>query len=197
MAQDNNTRRFSYSNPIRYGGHDYPSAPANILDSKGNASWTNVFADASGKYFVLGDNGNAKPVNVDWEKTRKSQSKFIKTLSDTYGPIVAAASAPAMVSAFISAPLASIATGIGGMAGGYAVNKASEAITDRNFGTNVAMHTPLTPGMGEMLNPGYVAGGYGTERRMLDALYNQVAPISYGTPNNSVFGSKVKLRRLD
>lgn len=62
MTQDNNTRRFIYSNPIRYGGYDYPSAPANILDSKGNASRTNVFADANGKYFVLGDNVNAKPV---------------------------------------------------------------------------------------------------------------------------------------
>lgn len=41
------------------------------------------------------------------------------------------------------------------------------------------MYSPLTPEMGEILNPGYLAGGYGAERRMLDALYNQVTPMGY------------------
>lgn len=62
MTEDNNTRGFSYSNPVRYGGYDYPSTQANLLDSNGNASKTNVFADANGQYFVLGGNGVAKPV---------------------------------------------------------------------------------------------------------------------------------------
>lgn len=62
MTEDNNTRGFSYSNPVRYGGYDYPATQANLLDSNGNASKTNVFADANGQYFVLGDNGVAKPV---------------------------------------------------------------------------------------------------------------------------------------
>lgn len=305
MTNNDNIRRFSYSNPVRYEGYDYPTTQANLLDRNGNTSSTNVFADANGQYFVLGDNEVAQPVmpvntlddvtvtpsesvwqqmdhnfasfkrhseimrkqammraagydvpqnglwnlqqqmlwdrvttkpkeydttlmglagaiadtwtngniehsnplnqgsistynpdNVDWNKTRKSQSKFINALSDTYGPIVAAAFAPAITNAFVSAPIASIATGLGGMAGGYAVNKASEAMTGRDFGTNVSMYTPLTPGMGEALNPGYVAGGYGAERRMLDALYNQVTPVSYGTPANSAFASKGKVAEI-
>lgn len=81
--------------------------------------------------------------------------------------------------------------------GGYAVNKASEALTGNDFGTNVAMHTPPTPDMGEMLNPGYVAGGMGAERRMLDALYNQVTPVSYSNVNQySQLGAKSKLEEL-
>ncbi len=119
------------------------------------------------------------PDNVDWGKTRRSQSKVINALSGTWGPIVAAATAPGFVSSFASAPIATAATLGGGYAGGWVANKASEALTGRDFGTNVSMHTPLTPGMGDMLNPGYIVGGYGTERRMLDALYNQITPIGY------------------
>ena len=119
------------------------------------------------------------PNNVDWSKTRKSQNKVVKALSETWGPLVAAATAPSLASSMAAAPIATMATLAGGTAGGYAVDKASEALTGRDLGTNIAMHTPLTPSMGEMLNPGYVAGGYGAERRMLDALYNQVTPIGY------------------
>ena len=115
------------------------------------------------------------PKNVDWGKTRRSQNKVVNAVSGTWGPLVAMATAPAAM----SAPIAAITTAAGGAAGGYAVDKASEGLTGQDFGTNVAMHTPLTPGLGELLNPGYVAGGLGAERRMLDALYNQVTPIGY------------------
>lgn len=134
--------------------------------------------------------------NVDWSKTRKSQSKVVNAVSGTWGPIVAMATAPAAVGAAVSAPLATAATLAGGSAGGYAVNKASEALTGQDFGTNVAMHTPLTPGMGEMFNPGYLAGGYGAERRMLDAIYNQVTPVSYGDNMFSLLGAKSKAQEL-
>lgn len=119
------------------------------------------------------------PNNVDWSKTRRSQSAIINAIEGTWGPIVATALAPTLLKAAISAPLATLATTIGGSLGGKALDKASEAITGRDFSTNVAMYSPLTPEMGEILNPGYLAGGYGAERRMLDALYNQVTPMGY------------------
>lgn len=136
------------------------------------------------------------PNNVDWSKTRRSQSAIINAIEGTWGPIVATALAPTLLKAAISAPLTTLATIIGGSLGGKAVDKASEALTGRDFSTNVAMYSPLTPEMGEILNPGYIAGGYGAERRMLDALYNQVTPISYGTAANSSFGTKGKLEEL-
>ncbi|WP_337948855.1 hypothetical protein [Prevotella pectinovora] len=136
------------------------------------------------------------PNNVDWSKTRRSQSAIINAIEGTWGPIVATALAPTLLKAAISAPLTTLATTIGGSLGGKAVDRASKAITGRDFSTNVAMYSPLTPEMGEILNPGYLAGGYGAERRMLDALYNQVTPISYGTAANSSFGTKGKLEEL-
>ena len=69
------------------------------------------------------------------------------------------ATAPALASSMISAPLATMATLAGSAAGGYAADKASEALTGRDIGTNVAMYTPLSPDLGEMLNPGYYVGG--------------------------------------
>ena len=99
------------------------------------------------------------PNNVDWSKTRRSQSAIINAMEGTWGPIVATALAPTLLKAAISAPLATLATTIGGSLGGKAVDKASEAITGRDFSTNVAMYSPLTPEMGEILNPGYTAGG--------------------------------------
>ena len=62
MTNNDNIRRFSYSNPVRYEGYDYPTTQANLLDRNGNTSSTNVFADANGQYFVLGDNEVAQPV---------------------------------------------------------------------------------------------------------------------------------------
>lgn len=61
MPDNNTTREFSYSLPITYKGISYPSAPANIL-TDGQQTPGNVFADANGNYFVLGDNGTAKSV---------------------------------------------------------------------------------------------------------------------------------------
>ena len=296
MTKQRNTRRFNYDGPIAYQGSLYPSTQMDIEDDKGNVSSRNVFADASGQYYTLNEEGNAIPIilqnnldevtvtptprqataeerianqqkqammraagynvpmdgswgayqeaiwhnlttkpkeydntltgfaeglidryngnttertnplyqgevrdynpdNIDWSKTRRSQSNFIKQLEGTYGPIVAAATAPALLGSLISAPIATMATLGGGYVGGYAANKASEALTGRDFGTNVAMHTPLTPAMGEMLNPGYVAGGYGAERRMLDAIYNQVTPYSY-TNSSGLVGSIPKTTEL-
>lgn len=59
MPSNNTSREFSYSLPITYKGVSYPSAPANIL-TDGQQTLGNVFADANGNYFVLGDNGTAK-----------------------------------------------------------------------------------------------------------------------------------------
>ena len=61
MPDNNTTREFSYSLPITYKGISYPSAPANILID-GQQTPGNVFADANGNYFVLGDNDTAKSV---------------------------------------------------------------------------------------------------------------------------------------
>ena len=61
MPDNNTTREFSYSLPITYKGVSYPSAPANIL-TDGQQTPGNVFADANGNYFVLGDNDTAKSV---------------------------------------------------------------------------------------------------------------------------------------
>lgn len=61
MPDNNTIREFSYSLPITYKGVSYPSAPANIL-TDGQQTPGNVFADANGNYFVLGDNGTAKSV---------------------------------------------------------------------------------------------------------------------------------------
>ncbi len=141
-----------------------------------------------------GEVGAYNPDNVDWGKTRRSQSKVINALSGTWGPIVAVATAPGLVSSFASAPIATAATLGGGYAGGWAANKASEALTGRDFGTNVSVHTPLTPGMGDMLNPGYiVGGGYGNfvgnnfanrERYIL----NYLTPTSYKGHKKEILG---------
>ena len=61
MPDNNTLREFSYSHPIKYKGVSYPSASANIL-TDGQQTPVNVFADANGNYFVLGDNDTAKSV---------------------------------------------------------------------------------------------------------------------------------------
>lgn len=136
------------------------------------------------------------PDNVDWDKTNRSHSKVINAIEGTWGPIVMAAMAPQLGSYLVSSPIATTVSLGGGSLGGWTINKASEALTGRDFGANVAKYTPLTSYMGEFFNPGYIIGGYGAERRMLDALYNQVTPVSYGTAANSSFGTKSKLEEL-
>ena len=61
MPNNNTLREFSYSRPITYKGVPYPSVPANLL-TDGQQTPINVFTDANGNYFVLGDNGSAKSV---------------------------------------------------------------------------------------------------------------------------------------
>lgn len=61
MPDNNTLREFSYSHPIKYKGVSYPSASANILIDEQQTP-VNVFADANGNYFVLGDNDTAKSV---------------------------------------------------------------------------------------------------------------------------------------
>lgn len=61
MPDNNTLREFSYSHPIKYKGVSYPSTSANIL-TDGQQTPVNVFADANGNYFVLGDNDTAKSV---------------------------------------------------------------------------------------------------------------------------------------
>jgi hypothetical protein len=135
------------------------------------------------------DPGSVRPYNpdeVDWGKTRRSQNKVVNALSGTWGPVVSMAMAPALASSMASAPLVTMATLAGGAAGGYAADKASEALTGRDIGTNVAMYTPLSPDLGEMLNPGYFVGGtYGNfvgnnlAKRGRYTL-NYLTPASYG-----------------
>lgn len=120
------------------------------------------------KPFNQGEINPYDPNKVDWSKTRNSQNKVVNAMSGTWGPLVAAAAAPALASSMVTAPIPTMAMLAGGYAGGYAVDKASEALTGRDFGTNVSMHTPLTPGMGDMLNLGYIVGGW-TNPRVLAA----------------------------
>ena len=59
------------------------------------------------------------PDNIDWTKTRKSQSKVINALAGTWGPGMAAAvGLPALASAAMSSPVATLATTGGGWLGG-------------------------------------------------------------------------------
>lgn len=64
MLNNNTKREFSYSHPITYNGALYPSAPANILDADGQSRHGNVFADANGNYFILGNDNRAIPVST-------------------------------------------------------------------------------------------------------------------------------------
>lgn len=107
--------------------------------------------------------------NVDWGKTRRSQSNFIKQLEGTYSPIVAAALASGLFANGVASGLTTLG---GGYLGGELVNSLSEALTGNDFGTNIAMYTPLSPGLAEWLNPGNVAGGYTGPRvaSVVDAL---------------------------
>ena len=62
MTKQRNTRRFNYDGPIAYQGSLYPSTQMDIEDDKGNVSSRNVFADASGQYYTLNEEGNAIPI---------------------------------------------------------------------------------------------------------------------------------------
>ncbi len=62
MTKQKNTRRFSYDEPIAYQDSLFPSTQMDIEDDKGNVSSRNVFADASGRYYTLDNNGNTIPI---------------------------------------------------------------------------------------------------------------------------------------
>ncbi len=62
MTKQKNTRRFSYDEPIAYQGSLFPSTQMDIEDDQGNVSSRNVFADASGRYYTLDNNGNTIPI---------------------------------------------------------------------------------------------------------------------------------------
>lgn len=99
------------------------------------------------------------PDNVDWDKTNRSHNKFINAVDGTWGPIAMAAFGSPILKTAVSAPLTTATTLGGGALGGWAVDKASKALTGRSIGDNVAKYTSLSSDMGEMFNPGYYAGG--------------------------------------
>lgn len=87
MPDNNTTREFSYSHPIKYKGVSYPSASANIL-TDGQQTPGNVFADANGNYFVLGDNDTAKSVmpvhSLDEVVVTPSKENLLSTQFNEY-----------------------------------------------------------------------------------------------------------------
>ena len=120
------------------------------------------------------------PKKVDWGKTRRSQSKVVNALSGTWLPGAAVVATPALASAVVSAPIVTATSVVGGTVGGKVVNEASKALTGKDFATNVAEHTPLSPDLAETLNPGYVIGGGYLTKRMQNAIYSNVTPLGYG-----------------
>lgn len=87
MPDNNTLREFSYSHPIKYKGVSYPSASVNIL-TDGQQTSGNVFADANGNYFVLGDNGTAKSVipvhSLDEVVVTPSKENLLSTQFNEY-----------------------------------------------------------------------------------------------------------------
>lgn len=87
MPNNNTLREFSYSHPIKYKGVSYPSASANIL-TDGQQTLGNVFADANGNYFVLGDNDTAKSVmpvlSLDEVVVTPSKENLLSTQFNEY-----------------------------------------------------------------------------------------------------------------
>lgn len=87
MPDNNTLREFSYSHPIKYKGVSYPSASANIL-TDGQQSLGNVFADANGNYFILGDNDTAKSVmpvhSLDEVVVTPSKENLLSTQFNEY-----------------------------------------------------------------------------------------------------------------
>lgn len=87
MPDNNTLREFFYSHPIKYKGVSYPSASANIL-TDGQQTLGNVFADANGNYFVLGDNDTAKSVmpvhSLDEVVVTPSKENLLSTQFNEY-----------------------------------------------------------------------------------------------------------------
>lgn len=87
MPDNNTLREFSYSHPIKYKGVSYPSASANIL-TDGQQTLGDVFADANGNYFVLGDNDTVKSVmpvhSLDEVVVTPSKENLLSTQFNEY-----------------------------------------------------------------------------------------------------------------
>lgn len=87
MPDNNTLREFSYSHPIKYKGVSYPSASANIL-TDGQQTLGDVFVDANGNYFVLGDNDTAKSVmpvhSLDEVVVTPSKENLLSTQFNEY-----------------------------------------------------------------------------------------------------------------
>jgi hypothetical protein len=87
MPDNNTLREFSYSHPIKYKGVSYPSASADILID-GQQTPVNVFADANGNYFILGDNDTAKSVmpvhSLDEVVVTPSKENLLSTQFNEY-----------------------------------------------------------------------------------------------------------------
>lgn len=123
--------------------------------------WDKLTGNDTVKYDPT-DSGTVRtwsPDNVDWGKTRRSQNKVVNAVSGTWAPIAAIAGLPALVTAAGTSIPAVTASVVGGAIGGAAVDAASKAITGHDIGTNIAMYTPLSPDLGEWINPGYSWGG--------------------------------------
>lgn len=136
--------------------------------------------------------------NIDLEKTKRSQNKVVNALAGTYAPLATVVSAPLAATTAVASPIATTVAIGGGALGGTIVDKVSEGFTGKNFGTSVALHTPLTPGLGETLNPGYTAGGAYATKRMLNAVYSNITPFGYGDvgPNNQAISKLTKKQEI-
>jgi len=135
------------------------------------------------------------PDNVDWDKTNRSHNKFINAVDGTWEPIAMAAFGSPILKTAVSAPLTTATTLGGGALGGWAVDKASKALTGRSIGDNVAKYTSLSSDMGEMFNPGYYAGGaYG--HFVSNNLANRERYFLNGFTPNGYFLDKQHLREL-
>lgn len=128
--------------------------------------WDKITGNTTERFDPVAES-TARPYNpeeVDWDKTNRSHSKVVNAIAGSWLPAfitgATVVGAPAVVAAAKAAPLITATTVAGGMAGGAGVNAASKAVTGSDFGTNVAKYTGVTPGIGELFNPGYAVGGF-------------------------------------
>ena len=144
--------------------------------------WDKVTGNTTERFDPVAES-TARPYNpeeVDWDKTIRSHSKVINAIAGSWLPAFITGAtivgAPAVVAAAKAAPLITATTVAGGMAGGAGVNAISKAATGSDFGTNVAKYTGITPGMGELFNPGYYMGGFAGSK--LNSVINKIKSMS-------------------
>jgi hypothetical protein len=112
----------------------------------------------------------------------------VNALSGTWLPGAAVVATPALASAVVSAPIATATSVVGGTVGGKVVNEASKAVTGKDFATNVAEHTPLSPDLAEILNPGTWLGGF-LGGRVKSPIDNRVAELNTKYSNQIDYAS--------